>query len=30
MANERQIPKTKEYLSNPLYWDIVYGYIQTN
>lgn len=30
MANERQIPKTKEYLSNPLYWDVVYGYIQAN
>ena len=30
MANERQIPKTKEFLCNPLYWDIVYGYIQIN
>lgn len=30
MANQRQIPKTKEYLCNPLYWDMVYGYIQTN
>lgn len=30
MANERQIPKTKEFLCNPLYWDIVYGYIQVN
>lgn len=30
MANERQIPKTQEYFCNPLYWDIVYAYIQVN
>ena len=30
MANERQIPKTKEYFCNPLYWDIIYAYIQVN
>ncbi len=30
MSNERQIPQSKEYLCNPLYWDIVYGYIQVN
>lgn len=30
MSNKRQIPKAKEYLCNPLYWDIVYGYIQVN
>ena len=30
MADKRQIPKAKEYLCNDLYWDIVYGYIQTN
>lgn len=30
MANERQIPKTKEYFCNPLYWDMIYAYIQVN
>ena len=30
MSNQRQIPKAKEILSNKLYWDIVYGYIQVN
>lgn len=30
MSSQRQIPQTKEYLCNPLYWDIVYGYIQAN
>lgn len=30
MANERQIPKTKEYFCNPLYWDVIYAYIQVN
>lgn len=30
MSNERQIPKSKEYIANPLYWDVVYGYIQAN
>ena len=30
MANERQIPKIKEYFCNPLYWDMVYAYIQVH
>lgn len=30
MSDERQIPKSKEYIANPLYWDVVYGYIQAN
>ena len=30
MSSQRQIPQAKEYLCNPLYWDIVYGYIQVN
>lgn len=28
--NQRQMPKTTEYLSNPLFWDLVYAYIQVH
>ena len=30
MASDRQMPKTQEYFQNPLYWDVIYGYIQAN
>ena len=28
--NQRQMPKTTDYLSNPLFWDLVYAYIQVH